>query len=215
MGLKGEGAAEKEKESLVLLGRGMVWAKGEEKNVRLAEQCKILPSCTSVFLLHICSPPAAITFHLISQLKSPPWTPLCLLEAFSLQDLKGAASLTSSQFHFFLFPWPPLAISERDYQKGLPRPSSLSNPFPNALPGRPFQKQIWFYHSFPNHLSWAPDHLQLGSPTPGLQTFLCITAWVLPPCQISSNIRFSKEHEPYCGELRMWGIQAAFLWESS
>ena len=55
-------------------------------------------------LLYICSPPAAITFHLTSQLKSPPWTPLCLLEAFSLQDLKGAASLTSSQFHFSLFP---------------------------------------------------------------------------------------------------------------
>ena len=147
-------------------------------------------------LLYICSPPAAITFHLTSQLKSPPWTPLCLLEAFSLQDLKGAASLTSSQFHFSLFPWPPLAISEPDYQKGLPRPSSLSNPFPNALPGRPFQKQIWFYHSFPNHLSWAPDHLQLGSPTPGLQTFLCITAWVLPPVRSAATLDSQRSMNP-------------------
>lgn len=114
------------KESLVLPGRGVVWAKAEEKSVKFTGTIQNSP------LLHLL--PLLSTWSLSS---SPRVTPDSSLLAGSIRspDLTDGASLISSQTHCALFPGPLQAISERDSQKCLPLPSLLSNHFPMHCQG--------------------------------------------------------------------------------
>lgn len=55
-------------------GESSIAGKGNGLSYSRREKCKACRTMQNSPLLHICSPPPAITFHLISQL--PPWTPL-------------------------------------------------------------------------------------------------------------------------------------------
>ena len=88
--------------------------KGNGLSYSSREKCKACRTMQNSPLLHICSPPPAINFHLISQLKSPPGTPLFAggLQSpgpFEVLLLSQALSSTSSPMtttgHFWT--WPP------------------------------------------------------------------------------------------------------------